>query len=419
MKRYEKYKPSGLEWIKEIPYDWQTRRLRFIGNFTSSGIDKKIVEGEPLVKIINYTDVYGNTSITLGSEREYMEVSCPKNKRIEHQVKKGDLIFTPSSETIEDIGLSALVNEKLENTAYSYHVLRFRFVREIVHSFKKYLCNNYFVLSQFSSNAKGTTRQILNRVTFNNIDVILPNIEEQTSIANYLDEKTTLIDNLIANKQKLIELLKEKRTIIINQAVTKGIAPNVKLKPSGIEWLGDIPEHWELKKLKYVTSLRSGESITADNIRQEDEYPVFGGNGLRGFTSEYTHEGDFILIGRQGALCGNVNYAKDKFWASEHAVVISRFNKENIIWLGELLRVMNLNQYSISAAQPGLSVKRIENLFIPYPSIEEQQKIGNRIESLTKPTDITLTKIENEIELLQEYRTALINEVVTGKIKVI
>ena len=168
-----------------------------------------------------------------------------------------------------------------------------------------------------------------------------------------------------------------------------------------------------------MASLRSGESITADNIRQEDEYPVFGGNGLRGFTSEYTHEGDFILIGRQGALCGNVNYAKDKFWASEHAVVVSRFNKEDIIWLGELLRVMNLNQYSMSAAQPGLSVKRIENLFIPYSSIEEQQKIGKHIESLTQRTDVRLTKIENGIELLQEYRTALISEVVTGKIKVI
>lgn len=257
-----------------------------------------------------------------------------------------------------------------------------------------------------------------------------PPFTEQTAIANYLDEKTAQIDTLIEKKQKLIELLKEERTAIINHAVTKGINPKAKLKPSGlsavtnaaqagIEWLGDIPEHWEVKKLKYVAILKSGEGITADSIRDEGEYPVFGGNGVRGYTSSYSHEGDFVIIGRQGALCGNINYAKGKFWASEHAVVATPIETYNLIWFGELLRTMNLNQYSQSAAQPGLAVENVRNLFVPVPSFNEQTKIAQHVQTHTTRIATTISKIEREIGLLQEYRTALISEVVTGKIKVI
>ncbi len=419
MKTYDKYKSSGIDWIGDIPEHWEVRKLRFVGNFTASGIDKKIIEGEPIVKIINYTDVYGNSNNILNSARTYMEVSCSEERQKEHQVKKGDLIFTPSSETIEDIGVSALVNEDLENTAYSYHVLRFRFEKELAHNFKKYLCSNHFVLNQFSSNAKGTTRQILNRDNFNSINVLLPTFPEQSAIADYLDEKTAQIDKLIAEKRRLIELLKEERLGVINQAVTRGINPHAKLKPSGIAWLGDIPEHWEVKKLKYVASFRSGEGITSDAIRDEGEFPVYGGNGLRGYFSSFTHDGNFALIGRQGALCGNVNYAFGKFWASEHAVVATLLDEHEVFWFGELLRIMNLNQYSQSAAQPGLAVENIKNLSAAVPSIEEQKQIVEFIETATGKTDATIATIEKEIGFLREYRTALISEVVTGKIKVI
>lgn len=407
MKRYEKYKPSGIEWLPEIPVNWEMKKTKhcfqYTTGFTPPTGHNEYYNGEFVwVTIADMNKKYVNDSNTKLAQEAINnfkpDITPQKSLLYSFKLSVGKVAFAGKDLYTNEAIISIPPNEKID-LRYFYYALPEQ------------------LLQNANKNIYGA--KILNQELIRNAFVSVPTFIEQTTIANYLDEKTARIDNLIANKQKLIELLKEKRTIIINQAVTKGIAPNVKLKPSGIEWLEDIPEHWELKKLKYVTSLRSGESITADNIRQEDEYPVFGGNGLRGFTSEYTHDGDFILIGRQGALCGNVNYAKDKFWASEHAVVISRFNKENIVWLGELLRVMNLNQYSMSAAQPGLSVKRIENLFIPYPSIEEQQKIGNRIESLTKPTDITLTKIENEIELLQEYRTALIGKVVTGKIKVI
>jgi len=396
----ENEKESVNEWVGNIPNKWEKSKLRFIGKFTASGIDKKNNEDESLVKIINYTDVYGNVDRVLNSNRIYMEVTCPEEKRKEHLVRKGDLIFTPSSETSEDIGLSALVDEDLENTAYSYHVLRFRFERKLDHKFKKYLCNNHIVLNQFSSNAKGTTRQILNREIFNSIEVLIPPFEEQTAIANFLDEKTAKIEKLISDKLKLIELLKEERTAIINEAVS-GVGKN-----------------WERKKLKYVATLKSGDGITSDNIKPEGEYPVYGGNGVRGYTSKFTHNGKYLLIGRQGALCGNINYANGKFFASEHAVVVSILNGHEFIWLGELLRCMNLNQYSQASAQPGLSVEKIQNLIIPVPLLNKQTVIAKKIQNEKKRIKSTISKIEKEIELMQEYRTALISDVVTGKVKV-
>lgn len=184
-------------------------------------------------------------------------------------------------------------------------------------------------------------------------------------------------------------------------------------KDSGVEWLGDVPEHWGICSLKRVANLKSGDSITAEQIKEEGAYPVYGGNGLRGFTSSFTHEGRFALIGRQGALCGNINYSSGKFWASEHAVVATPVKPVSTIWLGELLRTMNLNQYSVSAAQPGLSVEIISNLGIPYPPLEEQTAIAALLDRETGKIDALIAEQEKLIALLAEKRQATISHAVT------
>lgn len=165
---------------------------------------------------------------------------------------------------------------------------------------------------------------------------------------------------------------------------------------------------WPLTRLKFVASLRSGDSITADSIEDTGDYPVFGGNGLRGFTSRYTHDGDFVLIGRQGALCGNINYASGRFWASEHAVVVDTHGKANIRWLGELLRSLNLNQYSQSAAQPGLAVDVIANIEISVPPLAEQRAIADYLDRETGRIDRLVAAKERLLDLLAEKRSALI-----------
>jgi len=173
------------------------------------------------------------------------------------------------------------------------------------------------------------------------------------------------------------------------------------------------PAHWTNQKLKYVASLRSGEGITSDDISDTGEYPVYGGNGVRGYTSSYTHDGKYPLIGRQGALCGNINYASGKFWASEHAVVVNVHDGHVVRWLGEVLRSMNLNQYSQSAAQPGISVEVIGSLSIPVPSWAEQEAIANYLDRETARIDGLIAEKERMLALLEEKRAALISRVVT------
>jgi type I restriction enzyme S subunit len=189
------------------------------------------------------------------------------------------------------------------------------------------------------------------------------------------------------------------------------------MKPSGLAWAPTIPERWTVKKLGFLASLKSGDSITADDIREEGPYAVYGGNGLRGYTDRFTHDGHYVLIGRQGALCGNINYAAGQFWASEHAVVVTPREVVAVHWLGELLRGMDLNQYSASAAQPGLAVETIAELRVPIPPLDEQRAIAKFVNHETARIDRLVAAKERLLGLSGEKRRALITRAVTRGLK--
>jgi len=175
-----------------------------------------------------------------------------------------------------------------------------------------------------------------------------------------------------------------------------------------LAWAYSVPSSWTIKKLGYMASLQSGEGIESKDIEDSGEYPVYGGNGLRGYTSNFTHEGERLLIGRQGALCGNINYAQGQFWATEHALVATPREPFFTKWLGSLLWAMNLNQYSISAAQPGLAADVISRLRIPVPPLNEQRTIASYLGRETKRLDELVHAKEGLLELLAEKRRALI-----------
>jgi type I restriction enzyme S subunit len=216
-----KLKDSGIDWIGQIPEHWDIVRLKSLGNIETSSVNKKIEENEGLIKLVNYTDVYGNSNKEIWNDDSYMVVSANVKQLQSKLLKKGDVLFTPSSETIEDIGVSAVVMENLKNTLYSYHLLRLRFSKNVFLNFKKYLFNNDFVQNYFSKSATGTTRKILGLSTLNNLLVILPpTLKEQEEIATYLDEKTQTIDKIVTNINTQIVTLKELRKTLINDAVT-------------------------------------------------------------------------------------------------------------------------------------------------------------------------------------------------------
>jgi type I restriction enzyme S subunit len=439
IKKYSSYKDSGIEWIGEIPSHWEKYRLGVIGKFSSSGVDKKIVETEPQVKIVNYTDVYGNKQSTLDSSIDYMTVTASQSKIDEHTVKKGDLIFTPSSETKEDIGLSAVVVEDLDNTAFSYHVLRFQFDKDVDLNFKKYICNNHFVLNHFSRNSQGTTRQTLGRGDFRNTEILLPPLSEQTAIAAFLDRKTAEIDQLIADKKQLLKLYREEKTAIINRAVTKGINPDAKMKESGIEWLGEIPEHWEAKRLKYVASINDEvlSETTDENyeIRYVEISNVKNGVGIVETTTylfkdapsrarRIVKDGDVIVSTVRTYLksIAKIDMPPPNLIASTGFAVIRPRNL-NSDYLGYLFYseflIGEIISLSTGVSYPAINANQIGDIFIPIPPLSEQKSIVEFIEAKSKKIDTKIARTEKLIELLTEYRTTLISEVVTGKIMVI
>lgn len=187
-----------------------------------------------------------------------------------------------------------------------------------------------------------------------------------------------------------------------------------KMRDSGIPWIGEVPEGWEFSKIKYHCTMKSGDNITALDISDNGEYPVYGGNGLRGFYKIYNKNGNHILIGRQGALAGNVHLVNGKFWATDHAVVVTLKNDVFINYFFRMLESMNLNQYAFdTAAQPGLSVSRIMNLNIVLPNLEEQHRIADFLDSKCSEIDTLIENLRARVESAKEYKKAVITEAVT------
>lgn len=184
-------------------------------------------------------------------------------------------------------------------------------------------------------------------------------------------------------------------------------------KASGIDWLGDIPSHWECVKSQYIFSLASGETINGEDFSKGGLYPVYGGNGIRGYHDKYNLEGKHILIGRVGALCGNIHITPEKSWVSEHALIATPLKQVNLHWLSSLLETMELGQYSMASAQPVIAASNVGKLHIPIPPIDEQKVIAAYLDDVTGKIDALIAQKRKQVEDIRAYRTSLITETVT------
>ncbi|GHB79332.1 restriction endonuclease subunit S [Persicitalea jodogahamensis] len=416
MRKYSNYKDSGVEWIGKIPEHFN---LTSIKNLVTTKVTdgphetpEFLDEGIPFLSV----ESVQNGKLDFDKKRGYISPELHEVYSKKCKPQKDDIFIVKSGSTT---GKSTIVETDEDFNIWSPLCIVRSDTNKITPRFAFLSIQSAYFRRFVELGWSFGTQPNIGMGVIENIKIIVPPLPEQQVIVTYLDEKTTLIDDLIKKKQEKIQLLKEKRTALIKHVVTKGLDPEVEMKDSGAVDLGLIPSHWKLMKLKFVAGLQSGNSITSDSIDEVGDYAVYGGNGLRGFTTSYTHEGHYVLIGRQGALCGNINYANGKFWASEHAVVASLKGSYETTWLGELLRMMNLNQYSLASAQPGLSVERIQNLDIPVPPYSEQQAIVTYLDEQTQLIDQTIQQEEQKIDLLKEYRQSLISEVVTGKICVL
>lgn len=235
----------------------------------------------------------------------------------------------------------------------------------------------------------------------------LPPLEQQREIADFLDRKTAGLDAIIRRRDKLIELLSDRHA----RAVRRCVLPR-----AGAAGGDGLPNGWRRVRLKRLVMMRSGEGITSEAIDQSGPFPVYGGNGVRGYTGAFTHSGTHLLIGRQGALCGNVHLARGRFWASEHAIVVTSRVDLDLMWLSALLRALDLNQHSLAAAQPGLAVDRILDLDVPLPPLPDQRAIGRFLTRQSIAVDRLIARARGQVALLRQYRQTLISHAVTGRL---
>lgn len=405
-----------LDWQNKASSDFRIVPLLYVADYRISPVNKIIEDGEEPVKLCNYTDVYKNSYIT--SDITFMDGSASENEIERFQIEDGDVLITKDSEAWNDIGVPAIVKGDFEHsTICGYHLALIRPNKNVV--IPKYLFYCFESKQhrlQLEIEATGVTRFGIPKSAIGKYKIPLPIIVRQQQIVDYLDKELAKIDALIEKKTQLLSILEEKKKAIINHAITKGLDPNVPMKDSRIEWLEEIPTHWELVKLKYVVNLKSGDFLSAEQIKEEGDFKVFGGNGQRGYVANYNQEGDRVLIGRQGALCGNINLANGKFWATEHAIVCNPITQFDYFWLAKQLELMNLNQYSLAAAQPGLSVDVIKNLFIVFPPIDEQKIISDYLLKYDKADFSVTRKITTSISLLKEKRAAIISAAINGEL---
>lgn len=312
--------------------------------------------------------------------------------------------------TVKGSGAGTLV---LANAAYciSRQLMAIR-----VHSWSKSFV--YFSLLHdavlFGAAATGLIPGLSRSDILKKMIAIPPTKTEQEAIAEALSDADTLIESL----QQLITKKRQIKQGAMQELLTgkKRLPGFEKLPGYKHSQVGAIPKDWQVAKLSGICSMKSGEGITSANIDQFSQYPCYGGNGLRGFTTRFTHDGSYALIGRQGALCGNVVGAAGKFFASEHAIVVTGSARTDIRWLTLVLRQMHLNQYSESSAQPGLSVAKLLTLDLALPPTKSEQEA---IATIVCNIDAEITALEEKLAKVRHIKQAMMQELLTGKTRLI
>ena len=400
MKPYPEYKETDLAWLPKIPKHWNWVMLSQIATEQCS---RNTERTENNVLSLSYGHVIRKKNLYSGlSPQDYgtYQIIC-----------SGNIIMRLTDLQNDHRSLRTGLVEERGIITSAYTCLRTDHNPAFLH----YLLHSYDVKKVFYG-LGGGVRQSIGFKDIRGLRFPLPSPEEQAQIVRYLDAMTAKINKLIRAKKKQIALLQEQKQAIINQAVTKGLDPHAEMKDSGIDWLGKIPKHWTTCKVKNLGQFRAGINLTAQEIMDTGLYPVYGGNGLRGYYNQYLYDGQYLLIGRQGALCGNIHIVSERFWPTEHAVAVKVNSKFNIGWTFYLLTTMNLNQYATASAQPGLAIEKIKSVETLCIDIDEQIAIVEYLNKQCADIDMLIAQFEKEIDFVTEYKNSLISSAVTGQI---
>ena len=442
MKRYDSYKDSGVEWMNKIPSNWEKSRIRMVGDLYGGltgkkGSDFNDEDNSSNKPFVPFTNIFNNTYI---SKDHFQYVNVEENEN-QNRVLKNDLFFLMSSESYEDLGKSSILLEDVEELYLNSFCKGFRIKDSKVYPlFLNYQLLGSLHKEMISIEGNGFTRINLRQDRLLDITVFIPPFSEQQQIVSFLDSKTSLIDSLIEKTQRKIELLKEKRTSLINEVVTKGLNPNVEMKDSGLEWIGKIPSHYQIGKLKHICNENQRSLSNSTNPNYELNYIEISdvnSEGVIGNPTPYifsespsrcrriVQKGDVIVSTVRTYLksIGLIDEEVEDLICSTGFSVLSPNIEINSKYLFYLLRTEWFISMVISKSEgvsyPSIQSEKLMNIDVVFCKISEQQQIVEYLDEQTQLIDNTISLEEKRIELLKEYRQSLISEVVTGKRKVV
>lgn len=393
--------------VEVIPSDWKLDFLAKNASIFRGGsprpIEAFITTSPEGVNWIKIGDVSANSKY-IKSTSEKIIASGVKHSRA---VRAGDLLLSNSMSYGRPYILC------IDGCIHDGWLTISNYEREFEKEFLCYILGSECVSKQYSELAAGTGVKNLNKQIVGKVLVPYPaSIKEQRAIATALSD----MDDLIEAKRALLEKKRAIKQGAMQELMTgKRRLPGFPVTPKKHTEIGDLPDDWEVKELGSLACMKSGQSITGASIEENGDYPCYGGNGLRGYTKTYTHEGTFPLIGRQGALCGNVTLARNRFYASEHAVVVTPYQGVDAEWMSRILVYMNLNSISEASAQGGLAVSKILKLKAPFPQPEEQCAIA----AVLSDMDVEIESLEQELVKLCNLKQGMMQNLLTGRIRLV
>lgn len=412
--KYEKYRPARLSWLGEIPAHWEEKRAKFFFR----EVDERSASGEE--ELLSVSHVTGVTPRSQKNVTMFKAESYAGHK----MCQPGDLVINTMWAWMAALGVA----RQTGIVSSSYGVYRPIKTETFVPEYVDGLLRTKPYATEYFCRSKGIrpSRLRLYPEKFLDIPVTCPPRDEQERMVYYMREKDRQIHRFIRNKRQRIELLNEQKLNIIKGAVTRGINPDVRLNPSGINWLGEVPEHWALKEIKYEFRCLNEKRIPLSAVEREQmkqrEYDYYGASGVIDKVDEYLFDDDLILIAEDGANLVLRNLplsiiARGKFWVNNHAHILKP-KKGNLEYFANLLEVIDYRQWITGAAQPKLTQDRLMAIKVPVPQVEEQIKIVDFIAAETSTLIDVIKRTKREVELIREYRKRIIADVVTGKVDV-
>tara|TARA_R110002020_G_scaffold283918_2_gene499529 strand:+ start:2344 stop:3597 length:1254 start_codon:yes stop_codon:yes gene_type:complete len=406
--KYDSYKDSGVDWLGNVPSDWDVIKLKHLVS-----IRKRII-GHEGVSVLSITQKGIKVKdITSGEGQLSMDYS-------KYQVvDKGDFAMNHMDLLTGYVDIS-----KFDGVVSpDYRV----FTNDSQNADDSYLLKIFqmgYAQKIFFKYGQGVSmlgRWRLPADNFNEFLVPLPSLEEQEKIISFLNDETAKIDQAIDLKQQQIEKLNEYKQIVIQSAVTKGLDSNAQMKNSGVDWIGDIPEHWETKKLKFLCDFDTGNKDTVNAI-DDGEYPLFVRSPNIEGINEYTHDCEAVLTAGDGAGVGKVfHYYVGKFCFHQRVYMFNNFKEVSgkyfYLYFSSLFHNVALDG-SAKSTVDSLRRSMMSNFMFVIPETNEQEYIVKYIEKVTDAVNLSIKSFKNQIERLKEYKTILINQAVTGKIKV-